>query len=249
MKTKRMGSLGSAIFWLSAAAMGCVTQEPTDDGLDEDIADERVGEATQAFTASPGGPICTLALDKSSGPATLTVKLTASCADPNGDPITAYYLACGNGATQFGAGTTLTCAHSVVGVHLPFVQAMDATGAWGAAAYKTVTVTNPAHAELEAWAIQEPAAKKCVKIHGDGTNSYSNAPITTYKWIINGSPYSGATPVTGQYCSYGSVAVSLTVIDSNGNQNTQTGSIDVCPKLYKDLGFCGGVIEDPDTPW
>lgn len=244
MKTRWMGTLGLAVLWASAAATGCVAPGP-DDGDDpgEGLGGEVVAESAQAFTASAGGPVCTLSVDKTTGPAPLSVKLTASCADPNGDAITAYYLVCGNGQSQFGAGKTLTCNYTAAGSYSPFVQAMDATGAWGSAAYRSVTATSSVHAVPEAWsATPSGLATKCAVVYADGTGSYSTGgSVTSYQWNIDGTSYTGST-ASKTFCNYhGFIMVSLTVTDSIGNTDTGVQDVYICPPWYRNRGDCSAL--------
>lgn len=245
MKKQWMGSLAIAIFWASAAA-GCVAPASTDDEAADDAlpGDEAVGETEQAYTASPNGPICTIGASKTSGPPPLSTTLAAQCSDPNGDAVTAYYFTCGNGGSYFGPNSSFTCSYSSVGSYSACVQAMDATGAWSQQRCTAITVTSSVQAVIEAYAV-DSSPTKCVDVHADGSDSYSNGgTITSYQWNIGGVSYSGATASRYVCAFYGPMSVSLTVTNSLGNTSTKSQTINICPKFYRDKGICGGPIYD-----
>lgn len=246
MAKQWMGSLAIAIL-ASAAATGCVDPSTTDGDEEAEGAEASsegdLGEAEQAYTASPGGPSCALSASPASGLPPLTTSLTAACSDPNGDAVTAHYITCGNGAYYFGPGNTFGCAYSSIGTYSACVQAMDATGAWGAQSCVAISAAGSAHAELEAWVTYDPTSPKCAKVTGFGGNSYSvGGTITSYQWDIDGASYSGMKASRTLCYRYGFVPVSLTVTDSNSKTDTQSGGVSVCPKLYEDKGFCSTVL-------
>lgn len=247
MKTKWNRAFAWTAALVSLNVAGCLTEADVYEQGDEAMSDGDLGEEAFAYTAAVGGPNCAAVLSKTTGDVVLASTLSGSCTDPNGDAITLYYLTCGNGSYYLGPASSKVCSYTGMGTYQACVQAMDATGTWGSQACKTVTATSSAHAEHEIWAQNEAGYAKCATILADGTYSYSNGgTITSYNWNIGGTAYSGAT-VTQNICYYyGTMSVSLTVTDSLGNTDTQTGYVTVCPKFYKDKGFCGAIPPEND---